>query len=158
MDPLLELLKGNSKPKPRLEHRSHAAVVFTCMDARIDPLEIFSREAGELYCVRTAGHVLGPQVVGSLEMGLAAGCPLILVLGHTDCTAVDLARRGAGGNDSVIRHIRQAMHSLREGASGDEVAEANVRFTVAELRSRLKGRVEGAMLDLSTGLVRELSC
>ena len=158
MDPLSELLGGNSRPKPRLAHGHPVAAVLTCMDARIDPLEVFGRGPGELYCVRTAGHVPGPEVTGSLEIGLAAGCPLVLVLGHTDCAAVKLARKGAREHYSVTRHILWATRSLPETASLDEAAEANVRFAVTELRSRLKGRVEGAMLDLATGRVRALSC
>ena len=158
MDPLSELLKGNVGAQPCLAHGHPVAAVLTCMDARIDPLRVFGRGPGEIYCVRTAGHVAGPEVAGSLEIGLAVGCPLVLVMGHTDCAAVKLARGGAREHYSVTRHISWAARGLSRDASIDEAAEANVRFAVTELRSRLKGRVEGAMLDLATGKVRALAC
>ncbi len=158
MDPLDELLKGNSASEPCVAHGRPVAAIFTCMDARIDPQKVFGRGPGALYCVRTAGHVPGPEVAGSLEIGLGVGCPLVLVLGHTDCAAVKLARGKGREYYSVTRHIQWAARDLPETASIDEVTEANVRHTVKELRTRLKGRVEGAILDLSTGKVRALSC
>lgn len=132
-------------------------IVLTCMDARLDPLAVFGCGPGELYCVRKAGHVPPSEGVGALAIRLSAGSPLVLILGHMDCAAVKLERRKSREHDAVMRHIACAARSLPPDAPADEVGEANVRFTVKELRTRLKGRVEGAMLDLSTGRVRPLS-
>ncbi len=158
MDPLADLLAGNSNPRPLTARGRPVAAIFTCIDTRIDPLGIFGRGPGDLFCVRTAGHVLAPEVVGSLEIALARECQLVLVLGHTDCAAMKEARGKEREHYSVLRHIAWATRGLPAGASIDEAAEANVRYAVAELRPRLKGRVEGAMLDLATGKVRALGC
>lgn len=41
---------------------------------------------------RTVGHVLGAEVLGSVEFGVdGLGCPLVAVLGHDSCGAVGAA-------------------------------------------------------------------
>ncbi|MFP5347676.1 MAG: carbonic anhydrase, partial [Actinomycetes bacterium] len=50
---------------------------------------IFDQGLGDLFVVRTAGHVVGPGVLGTLEFGSALlDIPLIVVLGHDSCGAV----------------------------------------------------------------------
>jgi carbonic anhydrase len=68
------------------------AVLFGCSDSRL-PAEIISdRGLGDLFVVRTARHVMGPEVLGSIEYGVGVlGCPLVVVLGHGSCGAVAAA-------------------------------------------------------------------
>src|SRR5665648_575634 len=47
---------------------------------------------GDLFVVRTAGHVVDTTVVGSIEYGVQVlGAPLVIVLGHDSCGAVAAA-------------------------------------------------------------------
>ncbi|GGP56505.1 hypothetical protein GCM10010278_36930 [Streptomyces melanogenes] len=47
---------------------------------------------------RTAGHVAGPEVLGSVEYGVSVlDCPLVVLLGHDSCGAVAAARAALGG-------------------------------------------------------------
>ena len=63
-----------------------------CSDSRLAAEIIFDRGLGDLFVVRTAGHVVGPEVLGSIEYGVGVlGCPLVVVLGHA-CGAVAAAR------------------------------------------------------------------
>ena len=68
------------------------AVLFGCADSRVAAEIIFDQGLGDLLVVRTAGHVIDPSVLGSLEFGVGVlNCPLIVVLGHDSCGAVRAA-------------------------------------------------------------------
>jgi carbonic anhydrase len=68
------------------------AVLFGCSDSRLAAEIIFDRGLGDLFVVRNAGHVTGPEVLGSIEYGVdLLGCPLVIVLGHDSCGAVGAA-------------------------------------------------------------------
>jgi len=65
------------------------AVVFGCSDSRVAAEIIFDRGLGDLFVVRTAGHVVDAGVLGSLEFGATVlQTPLVVVLGHDHCGAV----------------------------------------------------------------------
>lgn len=65
------------------------AVVFGCSDSRVAAEIIFDQGLGDLFVVRTAGHVLDTTVIGSIEYGVALlGAPLVVVLAHDSCGAV----------------------------------------------------------------------
>ncbi|PJI94669.1 carbonic anhydrase [Luteimicrobium subarcticum] len=68
------------------------AVVFGCSDSRVAAEIIFDRGLGDLFVVRTAGHVIDTTVLGSIEYGVEVlGASLIVVLGHDSCGAVGAA-------------------------------------------------------------------
>lgn len=102
-----ELLAGNDRfvrgemahPAQDVAHRSTMtaaqnpfAVVFGCSDSRVSAEIVFDRGLGDLFVVRTAGHVVDTTVVGSIEYGVQVlGTPLVVVLGHDSCGAVGAA-------------------------------------------------------------------
>src|SRR5579884_2548366 len=62
------------------------AVLFGCSDSRLAAEIIFDRGLGDLFVVRTSGHVVGAEVLGTIEYGVRGlGCPLLVVLGHDAC-------------------------------------------------------------------------
>lgn len=68
------------------------AVVLGCSDSRVAAEIVFDRGLGDLFVVRTAGHVLDTTVLGSIEYGVQElGAPLVIVLGHDSCGAVGAA-------------------------------------------------------------------
>ena len=65
------------------------ALVLSCADSRVPPEIVFDVGLGDLFVVRSAGHVLDHAILGTLEFGVAQiGTPVVLVLGHTGCGAV----------------------------------------------------------------------
>lgn len=69
------------------------AVLFGCSDSRVAAEIIFDRGLGDMFVVRTAGHVVDTTVLGSIEFGVEVlGAPLVVVLGHDSCGAVGAAR------------------------------------------------------------------
>ena len=65
------------------------ALVFGCADSRVAAELVFDRGLGDLFVVRTAGHVVDTGVLGSIEFGVTVlEVPLVVVLGHDACGAV----------------------------------------------------------------------
>jgi carbonic anhydrase len=105
---LAELLAGNRRfvagerihPNQDAEHRAAIAaeqrpfaVLFGCSDSRLAAEIIFDRGLGDLFVVRTAGHVLGAEALASIEYGVTVlAAPLIVVLGHDSCGAIQATR------------------------------------------------------------------
>ena len=65
------------------------AVLFGCADSRVAAEIIFDQGLGDMFVVRTAGHVIDGAVLGSIEYAVTVlKVPLIAVLGHDSCGAV----------------------------------------------------------------------
>lgn len=68
------------------------AVIFGCGDSRVASEIIFDQGLGDLFVVRTAGHIIDNAVLGSIEFGVELlDVPLIVILGHQSCGAVAAA-------------------------------------------------------------------
>lgn len=126
--------------------QSPFAVLFGCSDSRLAAEIIFDRGLGDLFVVRTAGHVQGPEVLGSIEYGVSVlGAPLVVVLGHDACGAVAATRAAvedgtaAGGyvRDVIERVTPSVLAARAAGHSEDEdfIAE-HIRHTVDLLLDR----------------------
>jgi carbonic anhydrase len=125
------------------------AVVLGCSDSRLAAEIIFDRGLGDLFVVRTAGHVIGAEVLGSVEYATSIlGARLVVVLGHDSCGAVAAARAAvddgfsAGGfvRDLVERVTPSVLAARSAGLTSDsDVVDEHVRHTVDLLldRSRL---------------------
>ena len=67
-------------------------VLFGCSDSRVAAEIIFDQGLGDMFVVRTAGHVVDTTVLGSIEYGVdILSAPLVVVLGHDSCGAVGAA-------------------------------------------------------------------
>src|SRR3954467_1385967 len=57
------------------------AVLFGCSDSRVAAEIVFDQGLGDLFVVRTAGHLVGAEVHASIEYGVAVlDVPLVVVL------------------------------------------------------------------------------
>ncbi|MFE6847261.1 carbonic anhydrase [Streptomyces sp. NPDC057686] len=105
------------------------AVVFGCSDSRLAAEIIFDRGLGDLFVVRTAGHVAGTEVLGSIEFGVSVlNAPLVVVLGHDSCGAVAAAcsaledgQTPGGFVRDVVERVTPSVLAAR--AAGRETAE-----------------------------------
>lgn len=149
------------------------ATILCCSDSRVPPEMVFDQGFGDLFVVRLAGNVVDPDVEGSIEYGvLHAGTPLILVLGHENCGAVQAALSDCSGEPAEIQglvgHITPCLPTVqalppenRVAAAVDENVKQSVRTlreipVLAKLVEAGKLRVEGAVYDLDSGEVRML--
>ena len=72
--------------------QSPFAAYVSCSDSRVPPELLFGRGLGELFIVRNAGNTLDTSALGSLEFAVSVlGVPLIVVMGHEACGAVQAA-------------------------------------------------------------------
>ena len=145
------------------------AVLFGCSDSRLAAEIIFDRGLGDLFVVRTAGHVMDPAVLGSIEYGVSVlGCPLVVVLGHDACGAVAASRAAvqdgvtAGGyvRDVVERVTPSVLAAQAAGHTEDQqFIDEHVRHTVDLLleRSRVLADAVAANSLAVAGLSYRLS-
>jgi carbonic anhydrase len=85
--------KLGSKRRIQLSQAQHPmSVVLTCSDSRAAPEILFDQGLGEIFVVRVAGNIGGPEVYASIEYAVAElKAPLVVVLGHSQCGAVATA-------------------------------------------------------------------
>jgi carbonic anhydrase len=130
-------LAGGQKP---------TAVLFGCADSRVAAEIIFDQGLGDMFVVRTAGHVIDSAVLGSIEYAVTVlDVPLIVVLGHDSCGAVqatltaldDGAVPGGYVRDLVERVTPSILLGRRDGLTRvDEFEARHVAETASQLRAR----------------------
>jgi carbonic anhydrase len=140
-------------PSQSIEHRASlataqhpTAVVFGCADSRVAAEIIFDQGLGDMFVVRTAGHVIDSAVLGSIEFAVSVlDVPLIVVLGHDSCGAVkatlsaldDGVVPGGYVRDLVERVTPSILRGRREGLTRvDEFEARHVNETAVQLRDR----------------------
>jgi carbonic anhydrase len=178
---LRELLEGNqrfaSNQMTSIEHdlaalKEHTvdkqepfAAVLGCADSRVPVELIFDQTIGHIFVTRLAGNIVTPEVIASLEYGVAVlGIKVVLVLGHTACGAVKAAMKAEDvpGQISVLyQHIRPAVQQA--DGNIDQAIEINARLQAELLRTSStvirdalkagKLSVEAGVYDLATGKV-----
>ncbi|MEU0152669.1 carbonic anhydrase [Micromonospora fulviviridis] len=122
------------------------AVIVGCSDSRLAAEIIFDRGLGDLFVVRTAGHTAGPEVLGSVEYAVTVlGTPLVVVLGHDSCGAVQAAREAVRTGTSPSGHLGAVVDAvapslLRAGREGIEDLDAIVDIHIAQTVEALVAR------------------
>ncbi|MFI7597504.1 carbonic anhydrase [Actinoplanes sp. NPDC049681] len=189
-DALAELLAGNRRfvnGTPEHGHDVAAAaaasggqfphaVVVGCLDSRV-PLEaIFDQTFGSICVIRSGGHVLDRAVLGSVNFAVAAlNVPLVMVLGHVRCGAVDATVQALQTGDRpdgdvgyLVDEIAPAVQGV--GLDDPDVAAKAMRAHVTRTVRRLHEvsgvpelmaagtvSIAGAVYDLDTGRVEILA-
>jgi carbonic anhydrase len=126
-------------------------IVLGCSDSRVAPETVFDAGLGELFVVRSAGNVVDPVGLGSIEYAVRhLGARLLVVLGHERCDTVAAAANGemtaTPSLEAVMRRIAPAVAGVRTVSAGGDVdytpaIVANVRQSARDLvtYSRLVG-------------------
>jgi carbonic anhydrase len=141
------------------------AAVLACADSRVPVELVFDQTIGQIFVTRVAGNMITPEIIASLEYGVAVlGAEVLLVLGHSGCGAVKAAMKA----DSVPGQISALYPYLRpavEQSGGDlnKAISANAKIQAGLLRTSSpvirdaikagKLRVESGVYDLATGKV-----
>lgn len=108
------------------------ASILTCADSRVSPELLFSAGLGELFVVRNAGNTADTAAIGSLEYGVAAlGTPLVMVLGHERCGAVEAALGLATGGPDLPGRIGEMVQPILPAAIAALAAPAEQRLDLA---------------------------
>ena len=122
------------------------AIVLACSDSRVPVEMIFDQGLGDLFVIRVAGNIVAPSQVGSVEFAAAQlGATLVVVLGHSNCGAVDATLRELRREQEhrspnlrvIVDQILPAVEPLidDDGHVGlPEAVVANVRHSVGQLK------------------------
>lgn len=176
-------LIGEISRKRRLEIAKGQTPFVTlvgCSDSRVGPEQLFGAGLGDLFIVRTAGNNVDSLGMGSIEFAVSQlKTPLIVVLGHERCGAVDTAIKVVkddiylpGSMGKLIEPIIPAVLSAQKHNCPDcshekllkDSVHENVRRLVHRLRTASepllmepqaanKLKIVGAYYDLESGLV-----
>jgi carbonic anhydrase len=143
------------------------AGILSCADSRIAPEYAFDTGRGDLFVCRVAGNFANDDTVASMEYAVAMlGMPLILVLGHDRCGAVDATIKSLKDGTTLPGHLPSLVTALapavkaissRPGDPLDNAIRQNVIDTVARLGSAtpiLSAAVEQRKLKVVGGIYR----
>ncbi len=185
---LHRLMQGNARYRAnRMDMRDFAAgraarvathrpvaSVLSCSDARVAPEFLFDQGPGDLFVVRVAGNVLTDEGLASLEYAAQfLGSPLVFVLGHGGCGAVEAAIKTVQDNASLPGHLPGLIDRLKPAVAAAEAAHPanllnasvaeNVRRTtqavgaaqplLSAMIAAGKVKVAGGVYDVATGRV-----
>jgi carbonic anhydrase len=153
------------------------AGILSCADSRIGPEYAFDTGRGDIFVCRVAGNFANPDTIASFEYAVAVlSTPLILVLGHQACGAVDSTIKQLKNGASFPGHIPSLTEALTpavqavDNQPGDLLTNAikkNVVLTIQKLQTaepilseavnQKKLKVVGGVYDLKTGKVELVS-
>src|SRR5262245_58044360 len=188
---LARLMKGNDRyvegvsKRHDFRHEREAlssgqnpfAAVLSCADSRIAPEYCFDTARGDVFVCRVAGNFASDDVIASLEYAVQVlNTPLIMVLGHESCGAVDATIKSLKDGTTLPGHLPALVAALApavkaaQGAAGDLLANAtaqNVMLNVEKLKTTApilksfvddkKIRVVGGVYELKSWHVRLLT-
>jgi carbonic anhydrase len=158
----------------RVQGQYPIAQILSCSDSRVAPELLFDQGPGDLFVMRVAGNIVSPNLLASIEYGAQfLGAPLIMVLGHSGCGAVDAAIKVLktkavlpGHLPGLITAIKPAVivaEKMKTGNLIDNAVTENVRRQVARLKSSppivqklyvgKKIDIVGGVYDLATGKI-----
>lgn len=141
------------------------AAVLSCADSRVPVELVFDQTIGHIFVTRVAGNIVTPEIIASLEYGVAVlGVKTLLVLGHSGCGAVKAAMKAEtvpGQISTLYKHLRQAVE--QSGGDFKKAITANAKIQADLLRTSStvirdavkadKLKVEAGVYDLATGKV-----
>lgn len=150
-------LKGDAQTqhqsrKPELrETQEPIAIILGCSDARVPAEIVFDQALGELFVIRVAGNIVASSQVGSVEFAASAfGTRLVVVLGHTQCGAIQStiselqqpSENQSKNLRSIVDRVQPSVETLLATDLKDDYDElvrqsvrANVRVSVNHLRN-----------------------
>jgi carbonic anhydrase len=163
--------------EPLVSGQNPFAGVLSCADSRIAPEYCFDVARGDVFVCRVAGNFASDDVIASFEYAVAVlNTPLILVLGHDACGAVDATIKSLKDGTTLPGHLPALVAALTPAVQavkdepGDILTNAtkrNVALTMDKLKSASsiigdavaakKLRIAGGVYKLKTGKVQLLT-
>jgi carbonic anhydrase len=118
--------------------------VLACADSRVPVELVFDQTIGHIFVTRVAGNMATPEIIASLEYGVAVlGIEVIVVLGHSGCGALKAAMKADAvpGQISVLYpHLRRAV----------EQSEGNLEKAISA-----NARIQAELLRTSSTVIRD---
>jgi carbonic anhydrase len=164
MENFADLLKSNEEYAARFTQEEltgfarKGLAIVTCMDSRIDPLNIVGMHAGDAKILRNAGARVTEDVLRTLVLAThLLGVKRVLVMPHTDC------RMASGEESDIHRQIKEASGVDTRGIEIRTVRDQNK--ALFEDIQRIESypllpqgiQVMGAIYDVKTGKINPIN-
>lgn len=124
------------------------ATILSCIDSRTSAELIFDQGLGDIFSIRIAGNILNQDIIGSMEYACkVANSKLIMVLGHTKCSAV-----ASACNNLEMGHFTHLLAKLKPAVDEEKttlldrngnnikfvnnVSVINIRLTIQQIRKK----------------------
>jgi carbonic anhydrase len=153
------------------------ASILSCADSRIAPEYAFDSGRGDLFVCRVAGNFANDESIASFEYAIAIlNVPLLMVLGHRACGAVDATIKSLRDGTTLPGHLPSLVSALAPavkasaGMAGnplDNAIKQNVTLNIEKLKAATpiidkavaenKVRIVGGVYNLDNGRVELLS-
>lgn len=143
-------------------------MVLGCADSRLAPELLFDQFVGDVFVVREAGNIaVSPTNLGSLEYGQAVlGAKALVVLGHTDCGAVNAAFTASAPGANIQSIVDAIKPGIAGAANLDDAITRNVGAVIEQVRTNSPMlaaaeksgafKIVGAFYNIKTATVRLL--
>ncbi|MDD7793108.1 carbonic anhydrase [Clostridium sp. 'White wine YQ'] len=131
------------------EGQNPFATILSCSDSRITPTIIFNQGLGDIFEIRLAGNIISSEALGSIEYGITAvNIPVLMVLGHQGCAAVNFAikyEKGEGKYQgeikSILERISPSVKRVKTRVYKDLYQESIIENIGNTLREILKSSI-----------------
>jgi carbonic anhydrase len=140
-----------------VEKQEPFAAVLACADSRVPVELVFDQSIGHIFVARVAGNIVAPEIIASLEYGVAVlKVRALLVLGHTNCGAVKAAMKAdavPGQISSLYPPLRPAVE--QSGGNLDKAIAVNARLQAELLRTSstvIRQAVTAGTLKVAAGV------
>ena len=97
------------------------AAILSCIDSRTTPELVFDTSIGDLFTARVGANVTNDDIIGSLEIAVATGAKVVVVLGHTDCGGIKGACSGLdlGHMTQLLERVKPAIQTTNSRLDSD---------------------------------------
>jgi len=156
-DKIIKMLTDGNKHflnKGSLANGKPAIMIVSCADSHVPPEVVFNVKPGILFTTRAYGNIVDKSILASLEYGAdpvdGLGCKVLVVLGHTNCTALGRAIKEHDHPRAIWRSLNEqdldsrlqpAVNAIEDQtlmgeARLDAVVRTNVLNTIKTIREQ----------------------
>jgi len=128
------------------------ATVLGCSDSRVPVEIVFDQGLGDLFVIRVAGNIVAPSQVGSVEFAAEQfGTRLVVVLGHSDCGAIEATlEQLKRPKENQSRNLRAIVDMVRP--SVESLLATDLRHDVpALIRESVRANIRASANHLRHG-------
>jgi carbonic anhydrase len=147
-----DLSLEHARRRQLVENQAPFAIVLGCSDSRVPAEMVFDQGLGDLFVIRVAGNIVAPSQVGSIEFAADRfGVRLVVVLGHTQCGAVqaaleELERPSENRSPNLGFIVRSILPGVRSAA-----AQTGMQDRAALIRCAVRENIRASVQHLRHG-------
>lgn len=145
-----EVLLSHANRQAFVNEQKPFAIILGCSDSRVPAEIVFNQGLGDLFVIRVAGNIVAPSQVGSVEFAASRyGTPLVVVLGHSQCGAIQATvealthpnSKASSNLMSIVNRVKPSVEILMHTDLRHDLDKlskyairANVQASVNQLR------------------------